>query len=451
MRKFYLFLACLPFALCTQAATVTYAVSEDESFTSGQQIEVKDDGGAVVATLVYGESGGEAFNPGQADKHVDGFTAYTPGNGVNGNKEGGTFYTITPVYDGTIDVAVVLNSGKNFFILENGTALSEYDGITKDEKYYGTFTFNAKGGSSYRVYCSGSKLGFYGFTYTYTPGGSQPATGPATFEEMKLEANSAYNAAGVEGETVTDGWGSQVTKTQFTSGGYRFTTLYNPAYGSWSGFAVSNCTGTNYENWATDQYNNCVGAGYGASSNFCVAFPSTMNEAVEPVNGPEVVSGFYLTNSAWNVVAYLAGDGYTPAFAAGDWCKLTITAIKADDSSATLDVFLADYRSSNAADHYYINKWQWVDLTSFGEVKSLSFEVTSNHANDWGMTTPGYFCMDNFGGTPDESAGVARTHLRGTSTELSRHTLGGQRISTPQRGINIVRMSDGTTRKVLVK
>ena len=34
---------------------------------------------------------------------------------------------------------------------------------------------------------------------------------------------------------------------------------------------------------------------------------------------------------------------------------------------------------------------------------------------------------------------------------VSRYTLGGQRVSTPRRGLNIVRMSDGTTRKVLVR
>jgi hypothetical protein len=35
--------------------------------------------------------------------------------------------------------------------------------------------------------------------------------------------------------------------------------------------------------------------------------------------------------------------------------------------------------------------------------------------------------------------------------EVARYNINGHRISSPQRGINIVRMSDGTTRKVLVK
>lgn len=451
MRKLYLsFLGCLLLAQSAAASTVTYAINEGETFTSGQQIDVKDADGVVVATLVYGEPGGETFKAGQADSHVDGFTAYTPGNGVNGNKEGGTFYTITPAYDGTIVAAVVLNSGKSFYILEDGTAFPEYDGIQTDEKYYGTFTFNVKGGSSYKLYCAGSKLGFYGFNYTYG-GGEQPTTGPATFEEMTLGAESYYNAAGVEGETITDSWGSQVTKSQFTSGGYRFTTLYNPAYASWSGFGVSNTTSTTYADWFTDQYNNCIGGGYGGTGNFAIVYPSTVGEAVEPVNGPEVVSGMYVTNSAWNVQAYNDGDGYTGPFATGDWCKLTITGTHADETTATLDVYLADYRSNNAADQYYISKWQWVDLTPLGEVKRLTFEITSNHANEWGMTTPGYFCMDNFGGEPDESASIRRPGTSNNVVEIARYTLDGKAISAPQRGLNIVRLSDGTIIKEMVR
>ena len=129
---------------------------------------------------------------------------------------------------------------------------------------------------------------------------------------------------------------------------------------------------------------------------------------------------------------------------------MTITGTHADDSKATLDVYLADYRSSNA-DHYYIDKWQWVDLTPLGEVKSITFEISSNHANDWGMTTPGYFCMDNFGGTPDESASIRHTNGSTNVVEVARYTLDGQRIDTPTRGVNIIRMSDGTTRKEVVK
>ena len=37
------------------------------------------------------------------------------------------------------------------------------------------------------------------------------------------------------------------------------------------------------------------------------------------------------------------------------------------------------------------------------------------------------------------------------AVEVARYTSDGQRLAAPQRGINIVRMSDGTVKKVIVK
>ena len=148
------------------STTVTYALSEGDSFTSGQTVDVKN-GDEVVATITYGESGGADFAAATAEGSVKGFTASTAGNGTNGNKPGGTFYTIVPQYDGTITVAVALNAGKAFHIQENGADLASYAGITVSEKYLGTYEFEVKAGKSYKVYCDGSKLGFYGFSYTY--------------------------------------------------------------------------------------------------------------------------------------------------------------------------------------------------------------------------------------------------------------------------------------------
>ena len=42
-------------------------------------------------------------------------------------------------------------------------------------------------------------------------------------------------------------------------------------------------------------------------------------------------------------------------------------------------------------------------------------------------------------------------YIESVSTETKRYTLDGKHIATPQRGINVVKMSDGTVKKVLVK
>ena len=46
---------------------------------------------------------------------------------------------------------------------------SVFDGNTVTNKYYGTFSFNVEAGKSYKFWCDGSKLGFYGFNYVWGP------------------------------------------------------------------------------------------------------------------------------------------------------------------------------------------------------------------------------------------------------------------------------------------
>ena len=167
MKRFLSLFSLLMLAIVGMNAQVevTYALSVGDTFTSGQQVDVKD-GSNVVATITYGATGGDAFKAAKENANVSGFGAFTEGNGVNGDKANGTFYTIKPNIDCEINVAVVLNADKKFYIEEDGVALSDYNELTVSEKYYGTFAFFAKAGKSYKIYCAGSKLGFYGFTLT---------------------------------------------------------------------------------------------------------------------------------------------------------------------------------------------------------------------------------------------------------------------------------------------
>ena len=49
-----------------------------------------------------------------------------------------------------------------------------------------------------------------------------------------------------------------------------------------------------------------------------------------------------------------------------------------------------------------------------------------------------------------EATSISDVHTT-TATEAARYTLDGRQVSTPQRGLNIIRLSDGTVRKVIVK
>lgn len=136
---------------------------------AGTTVNVKDADGDVVATLTYGfEDGAEFAAPTtRANDEYQGFNAYTAGNGQNGTATSGTVYIIKPVYDGEVTVGVWLNAGKSLYIQEDGTSLSGFDGYTADYASGTAFTFPVKAGSEYKVYCTGSKLGFYGFDYKF--------------------------------------------------------------------------------------------------------------------------------------------------------------------------------------------------------------------------------------------------------------------------------------------
>ena len=187
----------------TVEGNATYLVKAGDTFTSGQTIEVNTDDG-VVATITYGVEGGAAFGEATANASIEGFEAFTGGNGVNGSATGGTLYIINPVYDGTIEVAVVLNANKAFYVLEDGTAMEGYDGMKETSKVYATYSFPVKGGSEYKVYCTGSKLGFFGFnySYSYTTGGDEPIETSHTWNFTNWEIASYSEQTTIDGLTL---------------------------------------------------------------------------------------------------------------------------------------------------------------------------------------------------------------------------------------------------------
>jgi hypothetical protein len=151
----------------TANAQGKYAMEEGEEIAYGTQ--PAKDKRVTNCKMYFGDPDATGdlkdFSAAEADNHVDGYTAYTKGNNVNGNKEAGTVYVFQPAIAGNITVAVVLNADKAFHISEDGTDMAGYEGIKVDEKYYGTYTFDVKAGSTYKVWCDGSKLGFYGFEF----------------------------------------------------------------------------------------------------------------------------------------------------------------------------------------------------------------------------------------------------------------------------------------------
>lgn len=202
-------------------------------------------------------------------------------------------------------------------------------------------------------------------------------------------------------------------------------------------------------------------AGHGAegSANYGVIYgSSTPNEQMEIVKVADgdaegkIIKGMNITNSAWTVECVKNGNGSAQKFAQGSWFKVTFTGVKADKTTASVDYYLADYRSANEAEWTCLTDWTWVDLSSLGKVVSLNVSFDGTDKGSYGLNTSCYVCIDNVGCEKNTSTGIAANKWNSVELrEVARYTIDGKRISAPQKGINIIRMSDGSTRKVVVK
>lgn len=197
------------------AESVVFGFSEsDFPLTAGTSFDVEDsETGETVVTLTVGFAGGAdfKFKGNAALKDAYGFTGFTEGNGENGTATSGTTYIIKPLYDGDVTVGIVLNAGKKFYVLESEQALDGYDGMTVDAKVTGgTYSFPVKAGRTYKVFCTGSKLGFYGFAYTYDPSKVQTDVDVIVTDEVKVgddiymtfSCDKALDFSAVEGLTA---------------------------------------------------------------------------------------------------------------------------------------------------------------------------------------------------------------------------------------------------------
>ena len=240
----------------------------------------------------------------------------------------------------------------------------------------------------------------------------------ADFEYLYLQNDSYWAGPDWKGTQEETLYESIEFQGSFVSGSYKFANNNIPDYPSWNAFAYANKQANTYYDLMEDMCNSTVGGAY-KGDNYAVFFDPTgfAPATVTVLNNPDgqVIPGFYITNAAYTVNAILYGDGNfnhgetdgqgntiydnegnvvgQEEFHQGDFLLLTITA----DNDEEVKFYLADYRSENEDDWYYVQDWQYVDLTSLGTVKELEFALTSSRTNAWGYTTPLYCCIDDFG------------------------------------------------------
>ena len=188
----------------------------------------------------------------------------------------------------------------------------------------------------------------------------------------------------------------------FADGNIYLPNSFNPQFGSWSGWAISNKTDTLTPGF-TNQYSAITGSGFDQSANYAVFFsqnPTLIELRGEAIGNP--VEGFYITNSTYAYTSMRDGDGFTKKFGGvtgddPDYFLLTIKGYhNGEELTDSIAFYLADYRFEDHSQDYIVKDWRYVDLLSLGPVDSLSFALSSSDVGQYGMNNPAYFCLDHF-------------------------------------------------------
>ena len=209
------------------------------------------------------------------------------------------------------------------------------------------------------------------------------------FEDLTLEPNSSWIGS--------DGTG------QFTSS---YLTLYNDydsQYSSWQGFAYTN--GTDAETNSYTNLSSCVGHGAGNSATYVTAYigsdwmgdyspiPVSMKINTE-LSGDFAHRGAYFCMPVL-LKKYVVGTASEYYYATQQfYFKLKASAYANGTLVGEQEIMLADFTEGHS---YMMDDWTYVDLSWIANADSLNFIALSNDDSEYGINTPAYFCMDNFG------------------------------------------------------
>lgn len=213
-------------------------------------------------------------------------------------------------------------------------------------------------------------------------------TAVVSFENQKLNSEGFWMGE-ENGNGTEDGWGGTTYVCTYTEKDLNFKTDYTHSdWGdSFMGFGISNRTATDFSatNLTIDQFNNVTGKAH-SGKQFAVVYGQGATLFTNNVAGVNI-KGFFYTNSSYLVSSVKNGDSYAKKFESGDYLKVTVTA----DNGKSVDFYPADYRSGATI----ISDWTWVDLSSLGKVKTLTFSFDGTDKGEWGLNTPSYVCIDD--------------------------------------------------------
>jgi len=203
------------------------------------------------------------------------------------------------------------------------------------------------------------------------------------FEEFNLEPNTY--------------WYSTEETGTFRSSYLTFYSHYDEDWGSayWEGFAYTN--GTDVNTYGYSNLSAIAGSGNDNSENYATCYMGFYGMAGLKIDTEHSVD-FTNRGAYFCLPTYVSKyvDDENVSFAENHfYYSVKITAFAGENEVANREIVMADFREDA---NYKMDDWTFVDLSWIANADSLFFEAVGNDtAGGWGLNTPTYFCMDDFG------------------------------------------------------
>lgn len=177
----------------------------------------------------------------------------------------------------------------------------------------------------------------------------------------------------------------------------------DPIFPYWSGWILSSGKDVTTEGFF-NEHSSITGGGASQSNNYLVTFIGNGSSVIKYTNYPFTNRRFSKLSISNNTYAYLSmlnGDMFAKRFGGEsgddpDFLLLTIKGFEfGEETSDSINYYLADYRSDNNSEDYIVDTWEVIDVSAFADADSLSLSLSSSDNGAFGMNTPGYLCVDN--------------------------------------------------------
>lgn len=140
------------------------------------------------------------------------------------------------------------------------------------------------------------------------------------------------------------------------------------------------------------------GGGANDSNTFLIAYGNyepevdaelDMRPSITFTDGSHKVMGCFVNSTSYFLNIVENGNPYSPPMKDGEEIKIYATGYDAAGREGkTVEMTLA--RKGKL-----IKQWTRWDLSALGEVKTIKFNIRGGYTDEWGMTTPKYFAIDD--------------------------------------------------------